>query len=209
MYLTQYFIIRWRVSKEATNGRKTALMEVIGFLCVSLGSSTIQLHNSLGSRGAYECSEPDFSSQNGDRAWRVFYRRTEICCAFFFCGKKHSMEGIFINKFFLFRVGSVCGLKRFTTGSRNSLKDVRKSQMMPDQVRKRLRQQSNYFYAAGFEALVKQWDKCINVGFMYVCDLFTDFPSYYRMKNCCSQKHNFVYYLQFKDNFATHVSHFD
>jgi hypothetical protein len=31
-------------------------------------------------------------------------------------------------------VGSVCRVKRFTTGSRNSLKDVRKSQMMPDQV---------------------------------------------------------------------------
>jgi hypothetical protein len=30
--------------------------------------------------------------------------------------------------------GSVCHVRQFTTGSRNSLKDVRKSQMMPDQV---------------------------------------------------------------------------
>jgi hypothetical protein len=30
-------------------------------------------------------------------------------------------------------VGMVCRLKRLTTGSRNYLKDVRKSQMMPDQ----------------------------------------------------------------------------
>jgi hypothetical protein len=30
-------------------------------------------------------------------------------------------------------VGSVCRLKRFTTGSRNFLKDVRKSHMMPEQ----------------------------------------------------------------------------
>jgi hypothetical protein len=29
-------------------------------------------------------------------------------------------------------VGSVCHLKRFTTGSRNFLKDVRKSQIIPD-----------------------------------------------------------------------------
>jgi hypothetical protein len=31
-----------------------------------------------------------------------------------------------------------------------------------------LRQQSNGFYAAGFDALVKRWDKCINVGGGYV-----------------------------------------
>jgi histone-lysine N-methyltransferase SETMAR len=32
------------------------------------------------------------------------------------------------------------------------------------EVRKWLRQQSKNFYAAGFGALVKLWDKCINVG---------------------------------------------
>jgi hypothetical protein len=32
------------------------------------------------------------------------------------------------------------------------------------EVRKRLRQQSEDFYAAGFDALVKRWDKYINVG---------------------------------------------
>jgi hypothetical protein len=49
-----------------------------------------------------------------------------------------------------------------------SLKDVRKSQVMPYQVRKLLRQQPKDFYAAGFETLLKQWDKCINVGGGYV-----------------------------------------
>jgi hypothetical protein len=39
---------------------------------------------------------------------------------------------------------------------------------MPDQVRKWLRQQSNDFHAAGFDALVKRWDMCINVGGGYV-----------------------------------------
>jgi hypothetical protein len=42
-------------------------MDIIGFLCVSLVSITIQLHENLGSRRAY--SEACFSSQNGDRAW--------------------------------------------------------------------------------------------------------------------------------------------
>jgi hypothetical protein len=93
----------------------------------------------------------------------VYYRRATICCAFF-CGQKDSMHRILIKKYILFTAGSVCRIKRLTTGSRNSIKDVRKWQMMPDQVRKWLRQQSNDFYAAGFDALVKRWDKCINVG---------------------------------------------
>jgi hypothetical protein len=40
--------------------------------------------------------------------------------------------------------------------------------VMPDQVRRWLRQQSKDFYVAGFDALVKRWDKCINVGGGYV-----------------------------------------
>jgi hypothetical protein len=40
--------------------------------------------------------------------------------------------------------------------------------MMPDQVRKWLRQQSKNFYAAGLDALVKRCDKCDNVGGGYV-----------------------------------------
>jgi hypothetical protein len=42
---------------QYTNGSKTAVMDVIGFLCVSLGSSR-----------ACSCSDTGFSSQNGDRA---------------------------------------------------------------------------------------------------------------------------------------------
>jgi hypothetical protein len=63
-------------------------MEVIGFLYVSLGNRTIQLHDSLGSRHACACSEADFSSQNGDRAWGVFHRRAAFCYAFFLCVKR-------------------------------------------------------------------------------------------------------------------------
>jgi hypothetical protein len=39
---------------------------------------------------------------------------------------------------------------------------------MTNQVQKWLRQQSKDFYAAGFDALVKPWHKCINVGGGYV-----------------------------------------
>jgi hypothetical protein len=39
---------------------------LIDFLCESLGSSTVQFHDSLGSRRACACSEAGFSSQN----WR-------------------------------------------------------------------------------------------------------------------------------------------
>jgi trehalose utilization protein len=71
---------------------------------------------------------------------------------------------ILVKKCFMFTVGSVCRVKWITAGSRNSLNDVRRSQMMPDQVRKWLMQQSKDVYAAGFDALAKRWDKCINVG---------------------------------------------
>jgi hypothetical protein len=47
--------------------RKIAVMDVIGFLCVSLSSSTVQLNDSIGSRRPGACSEADFSSQDGDR----------------------------------------------------------------------------------------------------------------------------------------------
>jgi hypothetical protein len=36
------------------------------------------------------------------------------------------------------------------------------------EVRKWLRQESKDFYAAGFDALVKRWDKCIRVGGGYI-----------------------------------------
>jgi hypothetical protein len=67
------------------------------------------------------------------------------------------MQRIIIKKYFLFTVGSVYCVKRFTTGSTNYLKDVPKSQMMPDELWKWLRQQSKDFYTAGFDAMVKLW----------------------------------------------------
>jgi hypothetical protein len=42
------------------------------------------------------------------------------------------MQKVLIKKYFLFMVEGVCPVKCFTTGSRNSLKDIGKSQMMPN-----------------------------------------------------------------------------
>jgi hypothetical protein len=57
-----------RVRKLITNRSKTAVMDVIGFIFVSLGSSTVQLHDSLGSRRACACSGAGFHSQIDDGA---------------------------------------------------------------------------------------------------------------------------------------------
>jgi hypothetical protein len=62
-------------------------MDVIGFLCVSLGSSTVQRNGNLGNRRACACSVAGFSSQNGDRVWGVYYRIAAFCCAFFLWAK--------------------------------------------------------------------------------------------------------------------------
>jgi hypothetical protein len=82
------------------------------------------------------------------------------------------MQRIFINKYFLFTVGSVCRIKRFTAGSRNVADD--------DEVeiegQKWFRQQSNGFYGAGLGTLVKRWGKCISVGGGYV-EKYIFFPS--------------------------------
>jgi hypothetical protein len=93
-------------------------MDVIGFLCVSLRSSTVQLHYSLGSRRTCTCSEAGLNSQNGDHAWGIYYRREEFFVRF--CRQKDTMQRIFINKCFPFRTESVCRVKRFTTGLWNS-----------------------------------------------------------------------------------------
>jgi hypothetical protein len=59
-------------------------MDILGFLCVSLGGITVQLYDSLGSRRACECLDACFSSPNGDRVGGgVSYRRAKFCCALF------------------------------------------------------------------------------------------------------------------------------
>jgi hypothetical protein len=61
-------------------------------------------------------------------------------------------------------VGSVCRIKRFRIGCKRFADD----EEFETEVRKWLRQQSKNFYTAGFDTLVKQWNKCIDVGGGYV-----------------------------------------
>jgi hypothetical protein len=69
------------------------------------------------------------------------------------------MQTTFIKKCFLFTAGSVYRVKRFTAGGKHFADD----EDVETEARKWLRQQSKYFYAAGFDALVKRWDKYINI----------------------------------------------
>jgi hypothetical protein len=91
-------------------------MDVIDFPYVTLGSSTVHLRDSEGRRRVCACSVAGFSTQNCDFAWGVYYQRAAFRRALF-CGPKDLKQRIFINKCFLFTVGSVCRVKRFTTMS--------------------------------------------------------------------------------------------
>jgi hypothetical protein len=76
-----------------------------------------------------------------------------------FCGQKDSVQRIVINKYFLIMLGSVCRVKRFDLGGKRFADDEVETEMW-----KCLRQKSKDFY----DALVKRWYKCINVGEGYV-----------------------------------------
>jgi hypothetical protein len=89
-------------------------MNVIVFLCVSPGSSTVQLHDRLGNRFTCAGSEAGFNSHNAPVLEEC--ATEEQCSVVRFCGQKGSMQRIFIKKCFLFTVGSVCSVERFTTG---------------------------------------------------------------------------------------------
>jgi hypothetical protein len=62
------------------------------------------------------------------------------------------MKKIFMKKCLLFTVGRVCRVKRFSLGGKSFADD----EEVETEVWKWLRQQSNDFYVAGFEALTKR-----------------------------------------------------
>jgi hypothetical protein len=73
------------------------------------------------------------------------------------------MQSIFIKKCFLFTVGSVCHnwVEKFSQGCLKVTDDAQPGAEVAETTVK-------IFYAVGFDALVKRWDKCINVGGGYV-----------------------------------------
>jgi hypothetical protein len=74
--------------------------------------------------------------------------------------QKDSMQKIPTKKCWLFMLGSICRVKQFHLGGKHFADD----EEFETEVWKWLRQQSKDFYAAGFDALVRRWDKCFSVG---------------------------------------------
>jgi hypothetical protein len=84
-------------------------MDVIGFLCVSLGSSTVQQ-----TIDQHENVQKLVSVVNMATVLEE-YTTDEQRSVVLFSVQKDSMQRIFIKKCFLFTVGSDCREKRFTT----------------------------------------------------------------------------------------------
>jgi hypothetical protein len=80
-----------------------------------------------------------------------------------FCGRKDSVQRTLIKKCFLFAVESICGVNRFHLGGKCFADEE-----VETDVWMWLTQQSKDLHAAGFNALVKRWAKCINVCGGYV-----------------------------------------
>jgi hypothetical protein len=157
-------------------------MDIIVFLCVSLGSSTVKFYDSLSSRCTSACSEAGISSQNGDWTWGVYYRRAALLCVF--RGQKDLIQRIFINKYFLFTVGSVRRVKLFHLGGKRLVDEE-----VEVEVWKWLRQQSKRLLCCGFRRIGKAmgqvyqcWWRICRIShvlrFISLCDLFADSLSY-------------------------------
>jgi hypothetical protein len=97
------------VSNRSKNGSKTAIMDVIVFLRVTLFSSTVQLHDSLRSRQACACSETVFSSQNGERAQGIYVLpKSSVLLRDFMWAKGLSAKDIRKEIFTVGNVTSIC-----------------------------------------------------------------------------------------------------
>jgi hypothetical protein len=139
-------------------------MDVIGLLCVSLeqhSPAPMIFYN----RRAWACSEAGFSSQNGDRAWGSYYRRTAFCCAFFFLWEK-GLNTEDTHK----EICPVYGgkyLQRQTV--HNWAVNV---SLMTKRLKRRCGSDSDNSQKTSMlwhsTQLVKRWEKCMNVGGGYV-----------------------------------------
>jgi hypothetical protein len=96
-----------------------------------------------------------FSSQNGDRAWGVYYRRAVFSCVFL-AGKK-GLNTKDIHKEMFPVYGGKCL-------SRKAVHNCAANVSLMTKKLKRRCGSGWQFYAAGFDALVKRWGRCINGG---------------------------------------------
>jgi hypothetical protein len=175
--------LRRRESKQVTNGSKTAVMDVIDFLFVSLGSSTVQLRKRM--------FRDAFSTK-----WRPCLRSIipkSRALLSFSCAQKDSWQRIFTNKYFLFTLGSVCRVKRFHFGDKISLMTWRILNWGVEVAERRVKR----LQCCGFQRTDKAmgqvyrrwWRICREINtfsgsniswfaFISLFDLFTDSPSH-------------------------------
>jgi hypothetical protein len=89
-------------------------MDVIGFVCVSLGSSTVQVYDSLNSSShspvQWLVSVVKLATKLEECTRSIEEQRSVVL--FLLCGQMDSLQRIFIKNFFFFTVGSVCRVKR-------------------------------------------------------------------------------------------------
>jgi hypothetical protein len=139
---------------------KQLLIDVIGFLCVSLGSSTVQLHNSLGAH-AYIQRLVKMATVS------VYTTEERNSVVHFLCAKRFKAKDIY-KEMFLVYCGKCPSRETVHKWVENFSQGRSKVAVMPDQVREVAETTVRYFCAAGFDAPVKQWDRCVRVGGGYV-----------------------------------------
>jgi hypothetical protein len=127
----------------------------------------MQLEGSRQSERAWVCSHAGFSSQNGDRALGVCYRRAQFCCAFL---RAKGLTAKDIHKEMFPVYGGKCLSRK---ACRNwlenfSLKDVRKSQTMKRKS-ELAKTTTKRFLCCGFRGTIKAMRQVrIDVGGGYV-----------------------------------------
>jgi hypothetical protein len=83
-------------------------MDVIGFLCVVLGSSTVYVTDAH----AHVQRLVSVVKMSTVLKEYITEEQRSVVRFFFVCVQKASMRNIFVKKYFLFTVGSVCRVKR-------------------------------------------------------------------------------------------------
>jgi hypothetical protein len=131
-------------------------MDVTDYLRVSLGSSTVQLHDSLGSRRACACSEASFDSMTTVLEKCNTEEQLSVVC---FCGQKNSMQKDIHKKMFSVYGGKCLSCKAVHNWVEKFSQRRSKAADDETEVRKWLRRQSKDFYAVGFDALLNRWDR--------------------------------------------------
>jgi hypothetical protein len=150
-------------------------MDVIVFLCLSLGSTTVKPHDSLGSRSACACSEASFGSQNGDRAWWLYYRIAALCCTFFLRGAKGLSAKDNHKEMFPVQNGKCWSHKAFSNWVEKFSQGRSKVADDETDVRKWLRQGSKDLICYGFRRTGKAMEQVYQCWWRYVKNYFS-FP---------------------------------